>query len=235
MKRVRGTKFPQSRPESVSAIRWWNRGNAFKLSAAFLPVLERTDWIAGVNSNTNELATWRDVIDYLVAQGDAQLQLKSSRSRRGFFVSQSVINLLSLEIDRIEEIFPQVEAAVEGWWEDDTLLTDGAFNTNPARKYVDAFFGPRDVSPNILFYLWSRIFLDWFGARVPFGFFQDTLFLPEVPTTRREVISLRPPFAATKQQGGAAAIPRRATPTPTLPVQTLADLEAALAAREHTR
>ena len=141
MKRVRGTKFPQSRPESVSAIRWWNRGNAFKVSAAWLPVLETTRLNAGLRDNDFSNATLRDITDYLVAQGDAQLQLKSSRSRRGFFVAQSVINLISLELDRAEEFFPQIEKAMEEW---NAGLNDegkALVRTNPARKYADAFLG----------------------------------------------------------------------------------------------
>ena len=235
MKRVRGTKFPQSRPESVSAIRWWNRGNAFKLSAAFLPVLETTEYWCAFRDPEGTGATLRDIIDYLVAQGDAQLQLKSSRSRRGFFVAQSVVNILSLEIDRMEEIFPQIETAMQGYLDDESSIPAEFFNTNPARKYVDAFFGPRDISPLALWYLWSRVFIDWYGVRVPFGISQGTLFLPEVIPPRREIINFFPPFATTKQQGGAAAIPRRTTPPPAPPVMTHADLQAALAARAYNR
>ena len=224
MKRVRGTKFPQSRPESISAIRWWNRGNAFKVSAAFLPVLERPNLTAALNPSDAKDVSIREVFDYLVAQGDAQLQLKSSRSRRGFFVAQSVINLISLELDRIEEIFPQVEAAVEFWLQDSNPTLIPFLNTNPARQYVDAFFGPRDIPPLILHYLWSRIVLDWFAARLPFAFFQGTLELPEVPEPRREVLDLFP-----------SGETRRTTPTPPQLVQTHADLQAALAARAYNR
>ena len=235
MKRVRGTKFPQSRPESPTAISWWNRGNAFKVSAAYLPVLETTEWIAAVGGVENRPITFREVWDYIVAQGDAQIGIKSSRSRRGLFIQQSLINLISLELDRVEEFFPQIEKAMEEYIEDEGTAPRSFYETNPARNYVDAFFGPRDIPPLVLFYIWSRIVLGWFAARLPFGFFQWSLNLPEVIAPRREIIDLRNPFAATKQQGGAAASPRRITPPPAPPVMTLADLEAALAARAYNR
>ena len=235
MKRVRGTKFPQSRPESVSAIRWWNRGNAFKVSAAYLPVLETTEWNVAFGGSPNRGFTFREVWDYIVAQGDAQIGIKSSRSRRGLFIQQSLINLISLELDRVEEFFPQIEAAMESYIENDGFAPRSFFETKPARNYADAFFGPRDIPPLVLYYIWSRILLGWFAARLPFAFYQDTLDLPEVIAPRREIITLFPMTAATKQQGGAAAIPRRATPPPAPPVMTLADLQAALAARAYNR
>ena len=235
MKRVRGTKFPQSRPESVSAIRWWNRGNAFKVSAAYLPVLETTEWAAAIGGTPSRQFSFREVWDYIVAQGDAQIGIKSSRSRRGLFIQQSLINLISLELDRVEEFFPQIEKAMEEWVDNDAFPPRSFLETKPARNYVDAFFGPRDIPPLVLYYIWSRILLGWFAARLPFGFAQDTLNLPEVIAPRREIISLQPFIGTTKQQGGAAAIPRRATPPPAPPVMTLADLEAALAARAHNR
>ena len=235
MKRVRGTKFPQSRPESISAIRWWNRGNAFKIGAAFLPVFQTTQYTIAFPPDASRFLTWAEVIDYLVAQGDAQLQLKSSRSRRGFLIAQSVINLISLELDRVEEIFPELETAMEKFAAENTNFPLEIFNINAARQYADAFFGPRDIPPLVLHYVWSRIFLDWFAARLPFDFAQGSLDLPEVIAPRREIIFPFSFSAAEKQQGGAAAIPQRATPTPPQLVQTTADLEAALAARGHTR
>ena len=235
MKRVRGTKFPQSRPESISAIRWWQRGNAFKVSAAYLPVLETTEWIAAVDDTTAAPLTFRDVWDYIVAQGDAQIGIKSSRSRRGLFIQQSLINLISLELDRVEEFFPQIEAAMESYISDEAIAPRSFFETNPARNYVDAFFGPRDIPPLVLYYIWSRILLGWFAARLPMAFVQDALNLPEVIEPRRQIITLFPMTATTKQQGGAVAASRRATPPPPLPVQTLADLEAALAARAYNQ
>ena len=231
MKRVRGTKFPQSRPESVPAVRWWNRGNAFKVSAAYLPVLETTKWGVALDDKDNVDITWPEAVDYLVAQGDAQLQLKSSRSRRGFYIAQSVINLISLELDRAEEFFPQIDAQIEEWLTNDSDFDFSEFPTRPARQYVDAFFGPRDLPPNILHYLWSRVFLDWFAARLPFAFFQASIFVPGIPAPRLQIIA---PFiirSEKKQQGGAVAASRRATPPPPLPVQTHADLQAALAER----
>ena len=235
MKRVRGTKFPQSRPESVSAIRWWNRGNAFKVSAAWLPVMETTRYVCGANSTTGETVLLRDIIDYIVAQGDAQIGIKSSRSRRGFYVQQSLINLISLELDRAEEFFPQIETAMYNFVLDESIPPPEFYETQPARKYVDAFFGPRDITPYQLWYVWSRIYLDWFAARLPFGFFQGSINLPQVPAPRREIISFFNPFAATKQQGGAAATPRRNSPPPPPLVQTTEDLHSALAARAHRR
>ena len=235
MKRVRGTKFPQSRPESPTAISWWNRGNAFKVSAAYLPVLETTEWTAALDSTTGANISMRDVWDYIVAQGDAQIGIKSSRSRRGLFIQQSLINLISLELDRVEEFFPQIEKAMEFYIEDEGFAPRSFYETKPARNYVDAFFGPRDIPPLVLFYIWSRILLGWFAARLPFAFFQFGIDLPEVIAPRREIIDLRIPFAATKQQDGAVAASRRATPPPPPLVQTTEDLHSALAARAHRR
>ena len=235
MKRVRGTKFPQSRPESVSAILWWNRGNAFKVSAAFLPVLETEEWVVAVRDSDGGDATWREVIDYIVAQGDAQIGIKSSRSRRGFFVQQSLINLISLELDRAEEFFPQIETAIEFRRQFQNPYWGNFFGAKPARKYVDAFFGPRDISPNILLYIWGRIFIGWFGARLPYAFFQTAIGIPDIPANRQDYIIPVLPLEKETQQGAAAASPRPATPPPAPPVMTLADLEAALAARAHIR
>ena len=179
-KRVRGTPFPQGTSESIPRRNWWTRGNAFKVAAAFRPILESLDgnWFLWDDERTDE--SMRGIIDFLALTGDGNLGLRPSKSRLSFYSQSSVINLISLEVDRYAANAAEVDAIVEASYLIPPPFPRDFFSRwNSVNAYEDPFVSRRNISKAGVIYLWSRILLDWFAVRLPGGFWTQSAIFPE--------------------------------------------------------
>ena len=208
-KRVRGTPFPQGTSESIPRRNWWTRGNAFKIAAAFRPVLESLDgsWFLFDDDRKDE--SMRGVITFLALTGDGNLGLRPSKSRLSFYSQSSVINLISLEVDRYAADAAYFDEEVEFALNNEGRLPPDYFSRfNLVRGYEDAFVAKTNISKFGLWWIWSRLLLDWFAARLPGGFYTIPT---DNPPPRSDILSPRnfAGYASEKQRDGSRLAPRR--------------------------
>ena len=206
-KRIRGTPFPQGNSENIKRRAWWTRGNAFKIAAAFRPMLEDTvgQWLFWDDERADQ--TMRGGIEYLARTGDGNLGLRPSKSRLSFYSQQSLINLISLEVDRYEDNAAAIDEAVLNFIDEAGNFQLNVFDLYKiVNGYEDAFVSRRDISKIGLWWIWSRILLDWYSVRLPYAFFGGVVF--ELPAPRNTILNPIYPFLSGAKHRD------RPTPTP---------------------
>ena len=223
-KRTRGTPFPQGNSENLKRRAWWTRGNAFKVAAAFRPVLESLDGAWFIWDDNRQDESMRGIVEFLALTGDGNLGLRPSKSRLSFYSQQSVINLISLEVDRYTAQSAFVDEQMEFWFNDESFLPSDFFSRyQPVRAYEDAFVSRRDISVFGLYWIWSRILLDWYGARLPGAFIQNNL--PNTQPPRNQILAPQSFTSARKKQGdGSRLAPPRVALSGEAQLQQMEDL-----------
>ena len=158
-KRIRGTPFPQGNQENLKRRAWWTRGNAFKIAAAFRPVLESVDGSYFLFDDDRKDESMRGIIDFLALTGDGNLGLRPSKSRLSFYSQQSLINLISLEVDRYENNAAAIDAAVNDWVRDDSPFSPAAYSRAITRlSATRTLLFPAATSPKKAFGICGRGF-----------------------------------------------------------------------------